>query len=157
MRTSRRPIAIMRRSCSDSLLTASQSDGVFGSDTGMGVHVLLVTESMTREHFFNADGELLIVIQQGELRFLTEFGLIDIAPGEICIIPRGVIFRVELLDGPARGYVCENYGGAFTLPDRGPIGANCLANSRDFLTPVAAFEDIRPPHSLIVRISKVWA
>jgi homogentisate 1,2-dioxygenase len=100
---------------------------------GMGVHVLLVTESMTRDHFFNADGELLIVIQQGELRFLTEFGLIDIAPGEICIIPRGVIFRVELLDGPARGYVCENYGGAFTLPDRGPIGANCLANSRDFL------------------------
>jgi homogentisate 1,2-dioxygenase len=70
---------------------------------------------------------------------------------------RGVIFRVELLDGPARGYVCENYGGAFTLADRGPIGANCLANSRDFLTPVAACEDIDAPHSLIVRISKVWA
>jgi homogentisate 1,2-dioxygenase len=118
---------------------------------GMGVHVLLVTESMTREHFFNADGELLIVIQQGELRFVTEFGVIDIAPSEICVIPRGVIFRVELLDGPARGYVCENYGGAFTLPDRGPIGANCLANSRDFLTPVAAYEDIDAPHSLIVK------
>jgi homogentisate 1,2-dioxygenase len=118
---------------------------------GMGVHVLLVTESMTREHFFNADGELLIVIQKGELRFVTEFGIIDIAPGEICVIPRGVIFRVELLDGPARGYVCENYGGAFTLPDRGPIGANCLANSRDFLTPVAAYEDIDAPYSLIVK------
>ena len=118
---------------------------------GMGVHVVLVTESMTREHFFNADGELLIVIQKGELRFVTEFGIIDIAPGEICVIPRGVIFRVELLDGPARGYVCENYGGAFTLPGRGPIGANCLANSRDFLAPVAAYEDIDAPHSLIVK------
>ena len=98
---------------------------------------------MEREHFFNADGELLIVAQQGRLRFRTEFGVIEIEPGEICVIPRGVIFRVELIDGPARGYVCENYGGGFTLPDRGPIGANCLANPRDFLTPVAAYEDMR--------------
>ena len=80
--------------------------------SGMAAHVLLVTESMVREHFFNADGELLIVAQQGSLRFRTEFGLIEIAPGEICVIPRGVIFRVELVDGPARAYVCENYGGA---------------------------------------------
>jgi homogentisate 1,2-dioxygenase len=75
------------------------------------------------------------------LRFCTEFGIIDVAPGEIAVIPRGVIMRVELLEGPARAYVCENYGGGFTLPDRGPIGANCLANPRDFLTPVAAYED----------------
>ena len=94
----------------------------------MASHVLLVTKSMEREHFFNADGEMLIVAQQGKLRFRTEFGVIEIEPGEICVIPRGVIFRVELIDGPARAYVCENYGGAFTLPDRGPIGANCLAN-----------------------------
>jgi len=67
--------------------------------------------------------------------------VIDIEPGEICVIPRGVIFKVELINGPARAYVCENYGGAFTLPDRGPIGANCLANRRDFETPVAAYED----------------
>ena len=73
--------------------------------------------------------------QQGKLRFRTEFGVIEIEPGEVCVIPRGVIFRVELIDGPARAYVCENYGGGFTLPDRGPIGANCLANARDFLTP----------------------
>ena len=85
------------------------------------------------------------------LRFRTEFGVIDIEPGEVCVIPRGVIFRVELIDGPARAYVCENYGGGFTLPDRGPIGANCLANPRDFLTPVAAYEDIEAPHTLIVK------
>src|SRR5438445_11356502 len=104
---------------------------------GMAAHVLLVTASMRNEYFFNADGELLVVAQENRLRFRTEFGVIDIEPGEICIIPRGVIFRVELTDGPARAYVCENYGGAFTLPDRGPIGANCLANPPDFETPMA--------------------
>ena len=103
------------------------------AQAGMASHLLLVTKSMEREHFFNADGEMLIVAQQDKLRFRTEFGMIEIEPGEICVIPRGVIFRVELIDGPARGYVCENYGGAFKLPDRGPIGANCLANARDFL------------------------
>ncbi len=118
---------------------------------GMGAHVLLVTQSMTREHFFNADGELLIVAQQGRLRFRTEFGVIEIEPGEVCVIPRGVIFRAELIDGAARAYVCENYGGGFTLPDRGPIGANCLANARDFLTPVASYEDVDAPHSLVVK------
>jgi homogentisate 1,2-dioxygenase len=121
------------------------------TQAGMGSHVLLVTESMTREHFFNADGELLIVAQENKLRFHTEFGTIEIAPGEIAVIPRGVVFRVELVDGPARAYVCENYGGAFTLPDRGPIGANCLANPRDFLTPVAAYEDVEAPHTLYVK------
>jgi homogentisate 1,2-dioxygenase len=84
--------------------------------SGMAAHVLLVTESMTREHFFNADGEMLIVAQQGQLRFRTEFGVIEIEPGEICVIPRGVIFRCELIDEPARAYICENYGGSFTLP-----------------------------------------
>jgi homogentisate 1,2-dioxygenase len=121
------------------------------AQTGMAAHVMLVTKSMEREHFFNADGEMLIVAQQGKLRFRTEFGVIEIEPGEICMIPRGVIFRVELMGGPVRGYVCENYGGAFTLPYRGPIGANCLANARDFLAPVAAFEDVDKPHTLYVK------
>src|SRR6202011_61684 len=103
------------------------------------------------EHFFDADGELLVVIQRGKLRFCTEFGVLELEPGEICVIPRGVIFRVELIDGPTRGYVCENYGGAFTLPDRGPIGANCLANPRDFLAPVAFYEDREEQFSLIVK------
>lgn len=111
------------------------------SQAGMAAHMALVTASMVDEYFFNADGELMIVAQQGSLRFFTEFGVIEIEPGEICVIPRGIIFRCELVGGPARAYVCENYGGAFTLPERGPIGANCLANARDFLTPGAAYED----------------
>ena len=127
--------------------TAGDADSL----AGMASHLLFVTESMTREHFYNADGEFLIVAQQGKLRFRTEFGVIDIEPGEICVIPRGVIFRADLIDGPVRAYVCENYGGGFTLPDRGPIGANCLANPRDFLTPVAAYEDVDGPHTLTVK------
>jgi homogentisate 1,2-dioxygenase len=107
----------------------------------MASHLYLITRSMTDEYLYNADGEMLFVPQQGSVRFWTEFGVIDAEPGEIVVIPRGVKFRVELLDGPARGYICENYGGSFTLPERGPIGANCLANPRDFLTPVAAYED----------------
>ena len=95
----------------------------------MAAHVLLVTKSMEREHFFNADGEMLIVAQQNKMRFRTEFGVIEIEPGEICVIPRGVIFRVELIDGPARGYVCENYGGALqaagSRPDRRQLPRQC--------------------------------
>jgi homogentisate 1,2-dioxygenase len=121
------------------------------SMSGMASHVVFVTRSMEREHFFNADGEMLIVAQENGLRFRTEFGVIDITPGEICIIPRGVIFRVDLLGEPARAYICENYGGAFTLPDRGPIGANCLANPRDFQAPVAAYEDVEEPCTLFVK------
>jgi homogentisate 1,2-dioxygenase len=119
--------------------------------TGMAAHLLFVTQSMTREHFFDADGELLVVAQHGGLRFRTEFGVIEITPGEICIIPRGIIFRVELIDGPARAYVCENYGNPFSLPYRGPIGANCLANPRDFLAPVADYVDREGPHTLVVK------
>lgn len=115
--------------------------GDSATQAGMGAHIYLVTRSMVNEYFYNADGEMLFVQQQGELRLCTEFGIIDIVPGEIAVIPRGVKIRVELPAGPARGYLCENYGGAFTLPERGPIGANCLANPRDFLTPVAAYED----------------
>ncbi len=125
--------------------------GDAGTQTGMAAHVFLATRSMTDEVFWNADGELLIVLQQERLRFVTEFGLIDAEPGEIVILPRGVKFRVELPAGPARGYVCENYGGAFTLPERGPIGANCLANPRDFLSPIAAYEDRDTPTRLIVK------
>jgi homogentisate 1,2-dioxygenase len=115
--------------------------GDAGTHAGMGAHLYFVTRSMTDEYFYDADGELLFVPQQGELRLWTEFGIIDIEPGECAVIPRGVKIRAEIPNGPARGYVCENYGGGFTLPERGPIGANCLANPRDFLTPVAAYED----------------
>jgi homogentisate 1,2-dioxygenase len=115
--------------------------GDVNTQAGMAAHIYLATKSMENEVFFNADGEMLVVPQQGSLRFVTEFGRIEASPGEICIIPRGVKVKVELIDGPARGYMCENYGAKFTLPDRGPIGANCLANPRDFKTPVAWFED----------------
>ena len=97
------------------------------------------------------DGEMLVVPQQGDLRLRTEFGVIDVGPGEVAVIPRGVKLRAELRGGPARGYVCENYGGALTLPERGPIGANCLANPRDFLTPVAAYEDREVPGKMYVK------
>ncbi|MCX7899071.1 MAG: homogentisate 1,2-dioxygenase [Methylocystis sp.] len=108
---------------------------------GLSANFFFVRQSMIDEYFYDADGELLVVPEQGELRFVTEFGRIEIAPGEICVIPRGVKFRVEMINGPARGYLCENYGAPFTLPNRGAIGANGLANARDFKTPVAAFED----------------
>jgi homogentisate 1,2-dioxygenase len=125
--------------------------GDVNAQAGMAAHVFLITQSMVDQHFYNADGEMLFVPQQGNLRFVTEFGRIDAEPGEIVVIPRGVKFRVEITGGPARGYLCENYGGAFTLPERGPIGANCLANSRDFLTPVAAYEDKDAPTELFVK------
>ncbi len=121
------------------------------TQAGMAAHVLLITESMVGETQFNADGELLVVAQENKLRFRTEFGIVLIEPGEVAVIPRGVMFRVELVDGPARAYVCENYGGGFALPDRGPIGANCLANPRDFLTPLASYEDADKPSTLYVK------
>jgi homogentisate 1,2-dioxygenase len=129
------------------ITTAGDSD----TQTGMAAHVALITRSMEGEFFANADGELLIVAQEGALRFRTEFGVLAIEPGEIVVIPRGIVFCCELVAGPARAYICENYGGAFTLPDRGPIGANCLANARDFLAPVAAYEDREEPSKLYVK------
>lgn len=123
--------------------------GDVNTQTGMASHVYLVTKSMEDEYFHSADGELLVVPQEGRLRFCTELGIIDVEPKEIVLLPRGLVYRVEVLDGPARGFVCENYGVPFTLPNRGPIGANCLANPRDFKTPVAAFED-RDATSVVV-------
>jgi homogentisate 1,2-dioxygenase len=125
--------------------------GDAGAQAGMAAHVYLVTRSMEDEYFYNADGEMLFVPQQGELRLATEFGIIDVEPGEIAVIPRGVKLRVELKGGPARGYLCENYGGALTLPERGPIGANCMANQRDFQAPVAAYEDKDAPSRMLVK------
>ena len=131
--------------------------GDCGSSAGMGAHVYLITRSMQDEYFYNADGEMLFVPEQGGLRLWTEFGIIDVGPGEIAVIPRGVKIRVELHGTEARGYICENYGGAFTLPERGPIGANCLANPRDFLTPVAAYEDKEAPSKMYVKWGgKLW-
>ena len=121
------------------------------TQVGMAAHVYLATKSMTDEFFYTADSELLVVPQEGRIAIFTELGIIELEPQEIAIIPRGMVFRVEVADGSARGFVCENYGAKFTLPGRGPIGANCLANPRDFKTPVAAFEDREAPTRLIVK------
>ncbi|MCR5871070.1 MULTISPECIES: homogentisate 1,2-dioxygenase [unclassified Sphingomonas] len=108
---------------------------------GVAVHRYAANADMDRRVFFDADGELLFIPQAGRLTLLTELGRIDIAPGQIAMIPRGVRFRAVLPDGEARGYVAENYGALFRLPDLGPIGANGLANPRDFETPAAWYED----------------
>jgi homogentisate 1,2-dioxygenase len=123
--------------------------GDVNTQVGMASHTFLVTADMEDEYFYSADSELMVVPQDGGLRFTTELGILDIEPLEIAIIPRGLVYKVTLIDGPARGFVCENYGMKFDLPGRGPIGANCLANPRDFKTPVAAFED-RDANSRVV-------
>ncbi|WP_333815449.1 homogentisate 1,2-dioxygenase [Tabrizicola sp.] len=125
--------------------------GDVNTQTGMAAHIYTVTASMADEYFYSADGELLVVPQEGRLRFCTELGVIDLEPKEIAVLPRGLVYRVEVLEGPARGFVCENYGVPFTLPNRGPIGANCLANPRDFKTPVAAFEDRDAPSRVVLK------
>ncbi|MGN6581550.1 MAG: homogentisate 1,2-dioxygenase [Bordetella sp.] len=116
---------------------------------GVGIHLYAANRSMQGRFFYDADGELLIVPQQGRLRLATELGRIDIEPCEIAVIPRGIRFRVELLDGEARGYALENFGAPLRLPELGPIGSNCLANARDFLTPQAWYEDVEGDFELI--------
>jgi homogentisate 1,2-dioxygenase len=107
---------------------------------GCAVHLYRADKSMERV-FVDADGEMLIIPQQGALTIDTELGRMDVAPGSVALVPRGMKFRVAIGDGLATGYVAENYGLPFRLPDLGPIGSNGLANPRDFETPVARFED----------------
>ena len=123
---------------------------------GVAVHLYRAQKSMVDRVFANADGELLIIPQAGDLRIVTELGHIDVGPGWIALIPRGVRFRVEV-DGEARGYVAENHGAMFRLPDLGPIGSNGLAGPRDFEHPVAAFEDIDRPCELVQKyLGSLW-
>ena len=127
------------------------------AQSGCGIHLYAANRSMTNRVFYNADAEMLIVPQQGRLRFATELGVIDAEPQEIVVIPRGVRFRVELSDAQARGYVCENFGAALRLPDLGVIGSNGLANPRDFLTPVAWYEDRDEPCLLVTKfMGNLW-
>ncbi len=125
---------------------------------GCAVHLYRASRSMERRVFVDADGELLIIPQQGALTIRTELGVIEVAPGSVALVPRGIKFRVELQGGDARGYVAENYGLPFRLPDLGPIGANGLANARDFETPVAAFEDADEPTEVVQKyLGHLWA
>jgi homogentisate 1,2-dioxygenase len=140
----------------DGLVTMA-GNGSPRAQSGAAVHLYAANRSMTARSFYDADGELLFVPQLGRHRFVTELGVIDAEPHEIVVIPRGVRFRLELPDGPVRGYVCENFGAAFKLPDLGPIGSNGLASARDFLTPVAAYEDVEGPHELVAKfMGRLW-
>ncbi|MEW6342768.1 MAG: homogentisate 1,2-dioxygenase [Paraburkholderia sp.] len=124
---------------------------------GCAIHLYAANRSMQDRFFYSADGELLIVPQEGRLHIATEFGLIDVEPFEIAVIPRGVRFAVSLPDGTARGYICENFGALLRLPDLGPIGSNGLANPRDFLTPHAAYEDREGAFELVAKLNgNLW-
>lgn len=109
---------------------------------GLGIYIFAAGKSMPpNQAFYSADGDLLIVLQHGILDIRTELGCILVRPNEICVIPRGVRYRVDLVnEEPIRGYALELYQGHFQLPELGPIGSNCLANARDFQAPVASFE-----------------
>jgi len=140
----------------DGLFTMASNADSAGAD-GVTVHIYRADRDMTSRAFFNADAEMLFVPQQGRLQLLTELGVLELAPGEIGSIPRGLRFRAELPDGEARGYLGENHGAPFRLPELGPIGSNGLANPRDFLTPVACFEDRDEPFELIQKFrGRLW-
>lgn len=134
----------------DGLLTLAGNGGP-DAQCGVGVHVYAANADMRDRFFYDADGELLLVPQQGRLRLHTELGVVEVEPQEIAVVPRGVRFRVGLPDGAARGYVAENFGAPLRLPELGPIGANGLANPRDFLAPVAAFEDCEGDYELLAK------
>ena len=139
-------------------LVTYAGNGDAHAQSGCGIHLYAANRSMAQRAFYNADGEMLIVPQQGCLRFVTELGVIEAEPQEIVVIPRGVRFRVELLEDSARGYICENFAAPFRLPDRGPIGSNGLANPRDFLTPVAAYVDKDEPTELVAKFGgNLWS
>jgi homogentisate 1,2-dioxygenase len=138
-------------------LTTFGGAGDAAIQAGVAIHVFAANRSMDGRVFVDADGELLIVPQDGSLQLRTEMGVLGVEPGEIAVIPRGVRFAIDLLNERARGYVCENYGAPFRLPELGPIGSNGLANPRDFLVPVAAFEDIEAPIQLVQKFQgRLW-
>ena len=128
------------------------------SQSGMAVHVYSATTSMEDRVFANADGEFVIVPYFGGLRLVTEFGVLEVSLGEIAVIPEGVKFRVELLDGPSYGFVAENFGRPLRLPELGLIGSNGLANTADFQIPVAAYEEKDTPVQLIHKLGgNLWS
>ncbi|OED41779.1 homogentisate 1,2-dioxygenase [Endozoicomonas sp. (ex Bugula neritina AB1)] len=134
-------------------MTTLATNGDVRMQVGSAIHIYSSNEDMEQRFFCNADGELLIVPQQGSLLARTEMGLLLVQPGEVLVIPRGIKFQINLPDGSAKGYICENYGQPFTLPERGPVGANGYANDRDFQYPVACFEDIEGEFEIISKFA----
>jgi homogentisate 1,2-dioxygenase len=140
----------------DGLFTVAGS-GDPAAQTGVAVHVYRATRSMKDRYFYNADAEMMLVPQQGALAIFSELGRLEIAPGEIAVLPRGIKFKVEV-EKPSRGYLCENYGAHFRLPELGPIGSQGLAQRRDFLAPVAAFEDKAGECEVVAKfLGGLWA
>ncbi len=132
-------------------------NGDVAAQTGLAAHLVVANRAMARRAFVDADGEILIVPQQGRLAITTELGRLDVAPGEIALIPRGMAWSVALPDGAARAYLCENYGAPFRLPELGPIGSNGLANARDFLAPVASVDDTPGDWELVKKYDgRLW-
>jgi homogentisate 1,2-dioxygenase len=136
-------------------LTTMTTNGNASLQIGIGVHIYCINRPMHERYFCNADGEMLIVPEQGAITLYTECGILETEPGEVALLPRGMKFRVVPSEGNgyARGYVCENYGRQFRLPERGPIGSDGLANRRDFLAPVAAFEDRKGSFELVTKFA----
>ncbi len=131
-------------------------NGSIDAVEGLNIHLYVSNTSMNGRYFYNADAEMMIVPQHGALEIFTEMGRMFVEPEDIAVIPRGVKFKIEC-GGEIRGYVCENYGQPFQLPDLGPIGANGLANPRDFETPVAAYEDLEGDFKLLCKYGgKLW-
>ena len=144
------PLPVVDGDFVDSLTTIAGNDGI-------GIHLYRANRSMAGRFFYDADGELLLVPELGEIVIRTELGIIEAKPGEIAVIPRGTKFKVDV-KGDARGYIAENFGLPFRLPDLGPIGANGLANPRDFLTPVAAYEDVEGDFELVAKFDgRLWS
>ncbi len=140
----------------DGLFTIA-GNGSPASQSGIGIHLYACNQPMAGRYFYDADAELLIVPQQGSLRIATEFGVLDIEPQQIALIPRGVRFTVDPLDGSARGWLCENFGAHLRLPELGPIGTNGNANARDFEAPVAACEDVEGEFELLAKFQgNLW-
>jgi homogentisate 1,2-dioxygenase len=135
-----------------------QSLVCIAGNEGAAIYLYAADQSMTEDYFYNADGDMLIVPQEGRMRFKTELGMLDVKPGEIAVIQRGIKFQVILHDEKARGYICENYGSPFRLPELGVIGANGLANPRDFQMPVAAFEEREGDFRLLAKFQgHLWS
>jgi homogentisate 1,2-dioxygenase len=156
MRWSPFPLASAPTDFVDGLYTMA-GNGTPAQQVGVGIHLYACNQPMRGRFFYDADGELVIVPQQGRLAIATEFGVLEIEPQQVALIPRGVRFKVDPLDGAARGYVCENFGAHLRLPELGPIGSNSLANTRDFEAPTAAYEDVDGEFELIAKFQgNLW-
>jgi len=126
---------------------------------GIHIHLYSFNQPMGSRYMMNADGDFVFVPQAGSIQVKTELGILEAEPGEIVMVPRGMKFQVNPLGSAAcSGYVGENFGHPFHLPELGPLGANSLAHRRHFLTPVAAFEDKEGSFELVGKFNgELWA